>query len=624
MTAKRQFMGVYLLLVAITLAVYAQVHAFGFVTLDDNDYVTDNPHIRAPFFADGLRWAFTTGYISNWHPLTWLSYMLDYRLFGFNAGGYHVVNVLFHIMNTLLLFEALRRMTGNVWPSAFAAALFSAHPLHVESGAWISERKDVLSCSFWLMTLIAYHAYVERPAVRRYLLVVVVFALGLMAKSMLVTLPCVLLLLDYWPLGRWSKTGEGEKGKGGKGERESADPKIQNPKSKIGCLLLEKIPLFVLSAASSVITIAVQHGGGTMMPFEALPLRVRLMNAVIAYVSYIRKMFWPSDLAVFYPYFVSHVPAWRIVLAGGALAGLSLSALWMFRRRPYWGVGWFWYLGTLAPVIGIVQVGDQAMADRYTYIPLIGLFMAGAWGLLDLGARSRSLRLAATVAGIAACIAATLAGAFQAHYWRDSVTLFERALRVTKDNKVVENNMGIALAKLGRCDEAIRHYREALRINPYYSDAHHNLGVALFQQGEREEAMDHYLEALRMRPHDPTVLNNLGSAYAAQRDYAAAIGYYEEALRCDPGYVAAHLNLGNVLIQQRNPDAAIAHYLEAARIDPACGDAYFNLGAVMEAQGKKEEAIRYLRKAVELDPNDAKARERLDRVQTKSSQGKTP
>ena len=580
-----------LALIAANLIVYASVWHHGFVNYDDDDYVTANPVVLRGLTWHGVAWAFTTEHAVNWHPLTWLSHMLDVQLFGLDPGPHHLTNLLFHIANTLLLFGLLHRMTGALGRSAFVAGLFAVHPLHVESVAWVAERKDVLSTLFWMLTLWAYVEYVKRPDLRRsdlrrYGAVLLFFALGLMAKQMLVTLPFVLLLLDFWPLGRVVIGPNPARGRAL--SRDGWATAIR--------LVWEKLPLLALSIASSVATFVIHQRGGAVIILSAIPLKLRVENALVSYVAYIGKMLWPARLAVFYPYPQS-LPAWLVAGAFLALVGISLAVIRAGPRHPYLPVGWFWYLGTLVPVIGLIQVGDQAMADRYTYIPLIGLFIIVAWGVPDLLLRWPLRRIvlpspfltrialpAAASAVILAC-AITAKGQFQ--YWEDSTTLWTHALAVTTRNNIAHNNLGASLADQGKTDEAIAHYSEALRIKSDYADAHNNLGVALADEGKLDEAIAHYFEALRIRPDYADAHSNLGIALANEGKLDEAIAQFAEALRINPDSAKAHNNLGVALASQGKLDEAIAHFNEALRINPDYADAHKNLGVALVQQGQR-------------------------------------
>lgn len=455
---KRSRLIIGLGLVVVIAAVYEPVVQFGFLTFDDADYITDNPRMADGLTLWNLMWAFTTTRVANWHPLTWISLLLDRQLFGTWAGGYHLTNLLLHIANTLLLFALLQRMTAATGRSGLVAALFGLHPLHVESVAWISERKDVLCAFFWFLTAWAYVRYVEQPGKSRYWQTVGTYALALMSKPMAVTLPFALLLLDYWPLGR-----------------------IRNAQADLPGLFREKIPFFALSAASSVATFWIQRSLGAMSPLEGLSLGTRVANALVSYEQYIGQAIWPVALAAFYPP-RPPLPASMALLAGLGLAAVSVAVVRAARSKPWMLTGWCWYLGTLVPVIGLVQVGAQAMADRYTYIPLVGLFLIVGWAVPADAAQRHAWRWTLTV--FAGAILAACAGLsrIQVGYWRDSETLFRRALRVTRDNWLAHNNLGVALKEAGRPrEEEMEQYRQAIRLRPDYAEAHYNLGVALWE-----------------------------------------------------------------------------------------------------------------------------------------------
>ena len=476
---------VYIGLLVSTLLIFQQVRNFDFVGYDDNDYVNENQHVLDGLTWDGVIWAFTTSHASNWHPVTWLSLMLDCQIFGKDPGWIHLVNVILHLANTLLLFAVLRRMTGSLWPSAFVAAAFAIHPVHVESVAWIAERKDVLSTLFWLLTMAAYAGYVKRPSVFRYSTAIVLFAVGLMAKPMLVTLPFVLLLLDYWPLNRSEPTQHAAVT-----DRHSRKfaPAGQKRTSWYR-LVIEKVPFFALAAVSSVITFIVQRSGGAIGGIDVLPLKGRIFNAAIAYFQYIKMMFCPSKLAIFYPHpldTIAHVKAAGCILLLIALTGLFL---YLARRKKYLATGWLWYLGTLIPVIGLVQVGSQAYADRYTYIPYIGLFIVIAWGIGELLSRLPYRRFSV---GFLSAIVLTTLGLYahrQVGFWNNGITLFSHAIDVTEDNAIAYNSLSAAYGDLGHFQAQMEAAQQAIKIKPKYAEAHNNLGVAYGGLGRYEDAI---------------------------------------------------------------------------------------------------------------------------------------
>jgi len=575
-----------LTLILVNMVIYAPVPHHDFVNYDDPEYVSENPHVSGGLTRQALLWAFTTkGHGANWHPLTSLSHMLDVELYGLNAGGHHLNNLILHIVNTVLLFGVLRMMTGALGRSAFVAALFAAHPLHVESVAWVSERKDVLSTLFWMLTLWGYVWYVRRPGRDRYLAVVLLFAMGLMAKPMLVTLPFVLLLLDVWPLGRVSLG-------------VAPDPRL------VRRLVWEKLPLLALAVVLSIVTFMVQQQQGAVSGLDALPLNLRVQNALVSYVAYIGKMLWPARLAAFYPY-PQLIPGWWV---GGAILGLigvSVAVIRKAWRYPYLPVGWLWYLGTLVPVIGLVQVGNQSMADRYTYIPLIGLFLMVAWGIPDLLPRWRYRSIAlGTTAGLVISMCVIVARG-QVQHWGNGVVLWTHALEVTTENYRAHAALGALLEDQGRVNEAIAHLSEAVRIRPDYAEVQNKLGAALADQGRVEEAIPHYFQALRFKPGIAEAHNNLGNALSGQGKVAEAIAHYTEALRINPDYALAHNGLGSALDEQGKVAEAIAHYREALRIEPNLAEAHNNLGAALASQGKADEAIQEFLEALRIKPDQA-------------------
>ena len=584
MAKKQQVILIYAALALATLIAYEQVRYNSFVEYDDNIYVTENPYVLKGLTGESISWAFTTSYAGNWHPLTWLSHMLDCQLFGTDAGWHHLTNLLLHIANTLLLFGVLKQMTGAIWRSALVAAAFALHPLHVESVAWIAERKDVLSTLFWMLTIAAYLGYVKRPSSGRYLLTLLALALGLMAKPMLVTLPFVLLLLDYWPLGRFLN---------------SQDAKPMNIRSQwpiIYRLVREKIPFFALSAVSCVITFIVQQKAGAVAEIERLPVNFRIANVFVSYINYINKMFYPSNLSVFYPYHGTRLSV--VIIYFIELAVVSAIIIYMSRRYRYLAVGWFWYLGTLVPVIGLVQVGSQAMADRYTYVPLIGLFIIIVWGIPELISKWSYQKIWLKV--IAAVVLAVLLlwTRTQVKSWKNNATLFAHSIAVTENNWVMHNNYGKALAGEGRYQEAIDHLNEALRLRPVYFEARNNLGMVFFMQGKTDEAMECFTEALRIRPDKAEAYHNLGSAYAKQGKFELASQNYKEALRLKPYYPMAYYNLGVIMNMQGKCDEAIKYLGEALRLNPNWPGALDALAIAYAGKGDFLQAVETANKGI--------------------------
>jgi tetratricopeptide (TPR) repeat protein len=632
-------------LVGITLAGLGGVCANGFVNFDDNEYVYDNEKVQAGLTPAGVWWAFTTFHSANWHPLTWISLQLDAQLYGVQRPwGFHLTNLALHVANTLLLFWVLRRMTGATARSALVAALFAVHPLHVESVAWVAERKDVLSTLFWMLGLVAYARYVEHPGLGRYLLVLSALALGLAAKPMLVTAPFLLLLLDYWPLGRWRIAGNAECGM-----RSAESGPMQNsafpiahsafPIRRLSWLLLEKLPLFALAAASAWITLRAQ--GQAVVPLEHLSIEFRIANALAAYVGYIGKMFWPAGLAVLYPHPRVHLPGWQAAGAFLVLAILSALVLAAARRKPYLLVGWLWFLGTLVPVLGLVQVGNHAMADRFTYMPLVGLFVLLVWGCFDLTARFqmqiadcrlriadlnepfsfRFLILKSKIWNLQSAILPVLAGMvllscvigsrMQTSYWRDSITLWQRAVAVTTDNAIAHRNLAIALWVEGERDEAIPHFAEVFRIRPDI-EARDNLQALYYvrgndydMQGRLDEAFRRYQAAAGLNPNNAAAHNAMGTVRWRQGRLDQAAAHYHDALRALPTYKEAHYNLGVLLMRQGKLPAARCHFSETLRIDPRFAPAHDSLATSFALEEKWSESVACRRQAVDLQPANA-------------------
>jgi tetratricopeptide (TPR) repeat protein len=506
----------------LTWAVFTQTLRYDFVNYDDPSYVYQNARITSGFSLPNVAWAFTHIHSENWHPLTTITHMLDCQLYGLKAGGHHFTNVLLHTVAVALLFLALQRMTDALWRSAFVAAVFAIHPLHVESVAWIAERKDVLSAVFFMLTLLAYFHYTRAPSIGRYLILALVVALGLMSKPMLVTLPFVLLLLDYWPLGRF----EASRADGGR---------------QLSQLIAEKIPLIVLSAVSSIVTFLAQRGaiGWT----EQLPVSARISNAILTYVVYIWQMLWPAKLAVFYPHPENRLPMWEVGLALVGLVGITVATFVLRKRAPYLIVGWLWYLGMLVPVIGIVQVGWQGHADRYTYLPQIGLYIAVTWTAADLTVPWRFQRKALAVAAALSVAVLSWRAWFQTSYWRDSETLFTHALAVTSNNDVALNNLGIIFLDKGQLDEAISKLQAATDLRPENGPAHDNLAKALLKKGRVAEAMVHYRKFLEIEPGNVEARNTLGTALIQQGRVSEAIAQWQEALAIQPDNGNAASNL---------------------------------------------------------------------------------
>ncbi len=552
------------LVLAVCLA-YWPVVGNNFVNYDDDVYVTENRQVREGLTWRGVGWAFTgVGYAGNWHPLTWLSHMLDVTLFGLNPRGHHLVSLGLHAGNAVLVFLVLRAMTGAVGRSALVAALFAVHPLHVESVAWVAERKDVLSTFFGLLATGAYARYVRQRSRGRYGVVLVSFALGLMAKPMLVTLPCVFLLLDYWPLGRLRPRPRASQP--GMGAHRHKSPSQTGGRGEWLPLFVEKLPLLALSALSAALTWMAQSRFGAVQ--LALPFWHRLSNAIVAYVGYLWKTIWPLNLVVFYPHPEASLPAWQVLAAAVFLASVTALVLWHRDRRPYLVTGWFWYLGTLVPVIGLVQVGVQAMADRYTYIPLIGISILAAWCLPTPSLSSPWHRKVAVGAGALLFAGLMILTWVQTSYWRDGQTLFGHALAVSKGNWLAHNNLGSTYSKLGRDDKALDHFKEALRLRPEFPEANYNMGHMVAMSGKLDEARDYFRKAIRLKPDYAEAHNGLGAVFFQQGNLGEALGHFQEAARREPDYAAAHFNIGVVLERMGRSEEAVGEYRTVLRLNP--------------------------------------------------------
>jgi protein O-mannosyl-transferase len=580
---KSLVLSIYFILAVGTLLVFWQVRNFNFVNYDDDDYVYENSHVLNGLTADGAIWAFTTIHTGYWHPLTWFSYMLDRQLFGASAAGFHITNLVLHIANVLLLFFILSRMTNALWQSAFVAALFAIHPLHVESVAWVAERKDVLSTFFLLLTIWAYVRYAQQPRAARYLWVVVFFALGLMAKPMLVTLPFMLLLLDYWPLNRFGS------------------------KRSPAYLLIEKIPLFVMTVAVCAATFIAQKRTGAMAAVGYFSFPVRLANASVSYMLYIIKMISPASLAVFYPHPGRNVSIFYAVTSGIFLLVITILVIKFAKSRRYLFTGWFWFVGTLIPVIGIVQVGSQAYADRYIYIPYIGLFLIIAWLLPQFLSKWPPRKIILGLSMILVLAPLGICAHRQVSYWKNSITLFSHAIEVTQDNYVAYNNLGLAYNELGRYAEAIEASKQSIKIKPNYALAYYTLGVTYGRLGRDTDAIEAYQQAIKIKPDYALAHYALGVTYARLGRYAEAIESSKQAIRIKPDFADAYKNLGNASCALGRFSDAIESYKQAIRIKPDDPGAYYNLGNACYALGRYPDAIDAFQQAVKIKPDYAEA-----------------
>lgn len=571
-------------LVVATATVYWQVKNHEFINLDDEIYV-ENYYVKKGLTSDGLKWALSLKDKEGtyWHPMTWLSLMLDYHLYGPNPSMHHSISLIIHIVNSLLLLIVLRRMTGALWRSAFVAALFALHPLNVESVAWVTQRPNILSTFFWMLTMLAYAYYTNRPGLFRYLLVVLAFLFGLMAKPLLITLPLVLLLIDYWPLER-----------------------LRFPilRKTFVFLILEKIPLLAISVGSVFITI---KSVGIVVSTETVPMKLRIANALVSYIGYIWKMIWPHNLAIYYPY-PSAIPVWKFAGAAFLLICLSVLIIWVLRKQPYLTFGWLWFLGTLVPVIGLVQAGLQpALADRYAYVSFIGLFIMAAWGIPEFLQGWRNSNIGLAILSVALLLILMMTTWLQLRYWKNNITLYEHALKVTSNNDIAHNNLGTALAKDNRIDEAISHFLSAVKIFPDYKKACYNLGLAMLTNGNYEESINYFFRYLKLCPDDAEGYHRIGLAYSNQGKLIESKDYYFKTLDIDPEFEEAHFGLGVIFVSQRNCVDAIKHYSEALRIKPDYVDAHINLGNLFFKNGQLNKAISHYTEALKIEPDSAGA-----------------
>ena len=591
-----------LFLITSALFVYGQMLNHDFVYFDDNRYVAENSRVKSGLTTDNFIWAFSTLDLQFWHPLTWLSLMLDTQLFGVNPSGYLLTNLLLHILNSLLLFTFFYRATNSIWQSGLVAALFALHPMHVESVAWIAQRKDVLSSFFWMLAMLAYLSFARRPGLKTYLLVLIFLIFGLMAKSMLVTLPFVFLLLDYWPLGRFQY-----------------DASFKKFSVAFLHRLWEKMPLIAVSVVTSVLTYIAQQSSGNIKSLATVSLFDRISNALIAYVAYLLKMLWPFKLACFYP-MPDSFPLWQI---GGSFLLLLLITgftIRLARRYPFLIVGWLWYLGTLLPVIGIIKIGAFSMADRYCYLPLIGIFMALIWGIAELLA-GINYRKAVTI-----CLAALiliiclLTARIQVRYWQDGSSLFNHTLKVTSDNWFAHIALGRDLRRREKFDEALQQFLETKRLKPNYIPTYINIGITYAKQNKITEAISYMTQAEQMNPNQTEVQESLGILYLQQGELSKAHRHLNKALEIEPENATAHKYLGNLMATKGDLDAAIVNYTEALRIEPGDAKVHLNLGLALARQDKNEKATKRFLAALKIEPNNADVHYNLANIKVKQNE----
>jgi protein O-mannosyl-transferase len=561
-------MWINLALVIAILCIYWQTRTFSYISYDDPEYVFANERVQQGLTIENIKWAFTTIYFSNWHPLTWISHMIDSQVYGNNPEQHHLTNVILHIINTLLLFSLFKKMTGNILPSALLAGLFALHPLHIQSVAWISERKDLLCALFFFLTIFSYLKYLEKAVLLQYLLTLFLFLLGLMAKPMIITLPFILLLLDFWPLQRLRFNGIFQTG---------VTPAISLASSGNSRVLLDKIPFFTLSIISSAITFYAQRAGDSVAALNQLPLLARGENAIVSYLLYIYKMLWPFHFSIIYPH-PSTYPYWLILTAILILSAFTVGTLYFLNKFPFILVGWLWFLGMLIPVIGIIQVGIQSMADRYTYLPMIGLFFAFSWGLYYFPLLTKNRPLYFSITGGLILLFFSVLTWKELQYWQNGIRLFSRAIAVTNNNYVAHNNLGYELLQVFKFEEAKKEFALAVQIDPAFYIAHLNLGRSFIEEGSMPEGIEHYRTAIKLNPN----------------------------------YAEAHYNLGNALLRIGEYHEAAAHYVQALRINPSLVDAYNNLGAILVNDQKFDEAIVLFQKAISINPNFLEAKSNLE------------
>ncbi len=591
-----------LFLIILTVAAYWDVRNNDFINLDDNLYVTENSHVQKGITFGNILWAFTSTENGQWHPITWLSHMLDYQFYGLNAGGHHLTNLFFHVINTLLLFILFYRITAAPWQSGFLTALFALHPLHVESVAWISERRDVLYAFFWILVLLTYLHYVKNQNKGWRILLLLCFIFAVMSKSMAVTLPFVLLLLDYWPLDRMKRKAESH----APTPFTSSSLDVNNRNISFLELFSEKIYLFIVAAGVSLFTIFANVKLHSLTSLDKLPLTARFQNAAVICIKYISEMFWPHPLAVLYPHQIK-LPFWEVAWAAFLLLIITILVFLAHKKRPYLFLGWMWYLVTLLPVIGLVQAGIQGMADRFTYIPMIGLFIIVVYGCFDILKKWAYSKFILPLAFVIVLLISMFLSRSQVLVWRNSTTLFEHTLSVTTNNYLIHNNLGVTLMRQGKDQEAFLHLQKALEINPHYADAYYNLSNLFARQGNNEEALVQLMKSLRIKPDKKEAHNDLGVLLNKRGKNREAIFHLTEAIRLDSNYGDAYFNLGTILFQQGEYKEAVFNFYKALRISPSKADTHNSLAAALASTGNTKEAIAHYHQALQINMNYADA-----------------
>lgn len=592
------FLGFFLIF--ITLAIYWQTGSHEFVSLDDDMFVTDNVNVKSGLTEKNIIWLFNPVPGAGWHPVTWISHIFDFQIYGNQPRGHHLTNVFIHAATTILIYFLFIYLTGSNLKSIFVAGLFSLHPLQVESVAWVAERRNVLFALFWFLTLLCYSIYVKNGKIKFYIFSILFFLFGIMSKPMIITLPVVMLLIDFWPLNRYSIL----KNDGGI-ERFIFSFTIAKR------LLLEKIPFIILSTISILITLNIPTIAELIPGAQDLSFELRAANAITSYVKYIARMFWPTDLAVYYP-MPNSIPLWQVIFSLLILISISVAVIWHGVRKPYLVVGWFWFLITLVPVIGIIQFGTHAMADRYMYVSGVGLFLVVAWGVPDITKTISHQKHVVLALALVVLLICTYLTNNQLAYWKDSISLYRHTLRVTNNNILIHNNLGVALGEKGFLDEAMLEFAKSIAIFPDYYRAHNNYGLALAGTGRLEEAILEYRRAIEINPNFSDAHNNLGLALASMGRLDESIAEYAKALAISPDHLSAYNNLGLALVGKGELDRAIDVFRKAIAIDPACFEAHYNLGRTFARQGHIPLAIQEYKKVLEIKPDSAEARKSLE------------